>query len=83
MTEMVLNTKTKPKIGIKKGCPTTQALAPINPPKQSEPASPMNMLALFVLNIKNAKIEPENIMLKVFIFEMISIIEPVSPPVYN
>ena len=83
MTDIALKTNANPNIGINNGCPTTQALAPINPPKHSEPASPINMLALLVLNIKNAKIAPENSMHSKLTFDKLLIITPVSPVVYS
>ena len=59
------------------------ALAPIKPPKQSEPASPIKIDALFVLNIKKPRIAPTNNIVKVLTSSMFWRIIPVSPDKYK
>ena len=47
-----------PIIGIKKLLDENTLTAPIKPPKESEPVSPINTLAFETLKIKNANIPP-------------------------
>ena len=79
MTDIALNTKQKPSIGSKSSSPKMQALAPMYPPKQSEPTSPINILALLVLNIKKPSIAPANNIDSTFILLIFVMIAPASP----
>ena len=52
------NTNIMPIIGIKKLFDENMLIDAINPPHEREPVSPINTLALFTLNNKNAKLPP-------------------------
>ena len=58
MTLTLEKTKHKPIIGIKSAFEEKILIAPINPPKDSEPVSPIKTLALGTLKIRKPKIAP-------------------------
>ena len=64
---MLETTNIIPIIGIKKLFEENILIAPINPPSEREPVSPINILALLVLNTKNAIILPINIASKILV----------------
>ena len=88
ITDNVLTTKTKPRIGIYNSIPEKTERLAINEPRASDPVSPINIFAGKQLNKRKHKIEPQatteiiEMFLNSAMFEILVDITPVSIKIF-
>ena len=80
---MPVNTNIIPIIGIKRLFDENMLIEPINPPRESEPVSPINIFAFEELNIKNPNKPPTNAQLSVCKLKYSSVFKYIYSKVFN